>query len=318
MKKAVSMVLAAALVASMLAGCGSGSSGTSGENAQASGETASGGSSGGGAMAEGGGTTDGKYDLVFWVYSDAVLNDQGILFNQWVEEYCEENPNVNSITLVGKNDSDLLTSLMAGVGLPDMFFASARDMVKYKEAIDLLDLTSIYESEEGYKDGFYDAAIESVSQDGGMWAIPFMSYVPIIFRNTDVLEAAGIDWENEPLTSWEVFFDQCEKVQAAGFDATHSWANGGYYCPGAVLASDAENLTVGMENGETTLQPEQLTRTFETIQKLETYSNGMSYDDEAASEAFKAGELAFICVGPWNEPDYIQAGTNYDVQLIPP
>ena len=109
MKKAVSMVLAAALVASMLAGCGSGSSGTSGENAQASGETASGGSSGGGAMAEGGGTTDGKYDLVFWVYSDAVLNDQGILFNQWVEEYCEENPNVNSITLVGKNDSDLLT-----------------------------------------------------------------------------------------------------------------------------------------------------------------------------------------------------------------
>lgn len=318
MKKAVSMVLAAALAASMLAGCGSGSSGTSGENAQASGETASGGSSGGGAMAEGGGTTDGKYDLVFWVYSDAVLNDQGILFNQWVEEYCEENPNVNSITLVGKNDSDLLTSLMAGVGLPDMFFASARDMVKYKEAIDLLDLTSIYESEEGYKDGFYDAAIESVSQDGGMWAIPFMSYVPIIFRNTDVLEAAGIDWENEPLTSWEVFFDQCEKVQAAGFDATHSWANGGYYCPGAVLASDAENLTVGMENGETTLQPEQLTRTFETIQKLETYSNGMSYDDEAASEAFKAGELAFICVGPWNEPDYIQAGTNYDVQLIPP
>ena len=25
----------------------------------------------------------------------------------------------------------------------------------------------------------------------------------------------GIDWKNEPLTSWDVFFDECEKVKAA-------------------------------------------------------------------------------------------------------
>ena len=99
---------------------------------------------------------------------------------------------------------------------------------------------------------------------------------------------------------------------------THSWSKGGYFCPGAVLACDAKNLTVGVENGETTLKPEQTVRTFETIKKLESYSNGMSYNDDAASEAFKSNELGFICVGPWNEPDYIQAGTHYDVQLIPP
>lgn len=318
MKKMLSWVLAAALTAGTLAGCGSGGSGAADPKGSEAASADSGGSSGGGAQAEAGGTTeDGKYDLVFWVYSDAVLNDQGKLFDQWVKEYCEENPQVNSITLVGKNDADLLTSLMAGVGLPDMFFASARNMRQYKEAIDLLDLTPVYESEEGYKDGFYDSAMEAVTQDGGMWAIPFMSYVPIIFRNTDVLEKAGIDWKNEPIDTWDTFLAQCEKVKAAGIDATHSWAQGGYYCPGAVLASDAENLTVGMENGETTLKPEQIVRTFETIQKLEQYSNGMAYSDEAASEAFKAGELGFICVGPWNEPDYIQAGTNYDVQLIP-
>ena len=321
MKKGICLLLTAALVLGSLTGCGSKNDSSAGNNnSSAAGESvSSGGSSGGGAQAEAGNTTeDGKYDLVFWVYSDAVLNEQGKLFNRWVEEYCEENPNVNSITLIGKNDADLLTSLMAGVGLPDMFFASARNMRQYKEAIDLLDLTPVYDSEEGYKDGFYDSAIAAISQDGGMWAIPFMSYVPIIFRNTDVLEKAGIDWKNEPLTTWDVFFEQCEKVKAAGIDATHSWSQGGYYCPGAVLASDAQNLTVGVENGETTLQPDQLVRTFETLQKLESYSNGMSYSDAPASEAFKAGELAFIAVGPWNEPDYIQAGTHYDVQLIPP
>lgn len=323
MKKVLCFIMTAVLAASSLAGCSSqGSSAPPAEGAagqpEGGSDSSSGGSSGGGAKAAAGGTTaDGKYDLVFWVYSDAVLNDQKKLFGQWVKEYCEENKNVNSITLIGKNDSDLLTSLMAGVGLPDMFFASAKNLVQYKDAIDLLDLSPVYADAE-YKDGFYDSAINAVSVDNGMWAIPFMSYVPIIFRNTDVMEKAGVDWKNEDLTTWDVFYDECEKVKAAGIDATHSWAQGGFFCPGAVLACDAPKLTVGLENGETTLKPDQLVRTFDTLKKLETYSNGMSYSDEAASEAFKSNELAFICAGPYNEPDYIQAGTKYDVQLIPP
>lgn len=256
------------------------------------------------------------YDLVFWVYSDVVLNEQGKLMNQWVEEYVEENELVNSITLVPKNDNDLLTSLMAGVGLPDMFFASARNMQQFKDVCNLLDLSPIYEDSE-YKDGFYDNAIESITDEEGMWAIPFISYVPVILRNTDVLEAAGVDWENEPLTTWESFYEQCEKVQEAGFQATPSWTLGGYFAPGAVLAADANNLTVGVEDGETTVKAEECVRTFETIQKLETYSNGMSYDDAAATEAFKSGELAFLLVGPWQEPDFIAAGTKYDIQMVP-
>ena len=96
MKKALSLVLAAALAAGALSGCGSGAqSNTSGNNGGGEqGKTAesNGSSSGGVAQADAGGTTsDGKYDLVFWVYSDAVLNDQGKLFDQWVKEYCEEN-----------------------------------------------------------------------------------------------------------------------------------------------------------------------------------------------------------------------------------
>lgn len=265
-------------------------------------------------MAGDNGSSEGGYDLVFWVYSDAVLNDQGILFQKWADEFCAENDDVNSITFVGKDDADLLTSLMAGVGLPDMFFASARDCLKYEQAIDLLDLSSIYDEET--KGAFYADAIDAVSNNDGMWAVPFMSYVPIIFRNLDVMEAAGID-TSEQLDSWDTFFDECEKVMAAGYDATTSWATGGYYAPGAVLACDAENLTVGVEDGKTTVEASQCVRTFETIQKLETYSNGMAYSDDAAAEAFKTGELAFLLAGPWNEPDYKQAGVNYDIQLVP-
>ena len=144
-----------------------------------------------------------------------------------------------------------------------------------------------------------------------------MTFVPLIFRNTTVLEAAGIDWENEPLDTWEDFYDQCQRVKEAGYDATHSWSTGHFTCPAGILACDAENLTIGVENGKTTIKPEQCVRAFETILAMEQYSNGMVYASQAATEAFKTDQLAFLCAGPWTEPDYQQAGVKYDIQLIP-
>jgi multiple sugar transport system substrate-binding protein len=307
---------------SLLTSCGNSGGSTAAGSTAAGGSAAAGSAAGSAILTSGGaakagdnGSTDGKYDLVFWVYSDAVLNDQGKLFKGWADEFCKENPDVNSITFVGKDDADLLTSLMAGVGLPDMFFASARDCMKYEQAIDLLDLSSIYDDKT--KSGFYANAIDAVTSENGMWAVPFMSYVPIIFRNLDVMKAAGID-ASEQLDDWDTFFNECQKVKAAGYDATTSWANGGYYAPGAVLACDAKNLTVGVKDSKTTVTADQCVRTFQTIQKLESYSNGMSYSDDAAAEAFKTNKLAFLLAGPWNEPDYVQAKVNYDIQLVPP
>ena len=44
----------------------------------------------------------------------------------------------------------------------------------------------------------------------------------------------------------------------------------------------------------------------------------MMYSDAVAEEAFKQNKLGFILAGPWNNPAYANAGTNYDVILIPP
>lgn len=298
--KVLSLGLAIIMACSLMTGCGSGGSkddGSKGSSAQKS---------------------ENGYDLVFWTYSDMALNDQGKLMDQWVKEFCEENDDVNSITVVAKDDSDLLTSLMAGVGLPDMFCASARDALSFQRAIDLLDLSPIYSEDQVWADGFYENARNAVTNDEGkQYAVPFMSFVSLIFRNTDVLDKAGIDWKNEPLNTWDDFYSQCERVKAAGIDATHSWSTGHFTCPGGILACDAPNLTIGHENGKTTVEASQCVRTFKTILEVEKFSNGMTYASQAATEAFKTGELAFLCAGPWTEPDYQQAGMNYDIQLIP-
>lgn len=263
------------------------------------------------------GPEGGKYDLTFWVYSDFVQDESGKLMNQFVDEFLAEHSNVNSIELVPKNDADLLSGLLGGVGLPDMFSASARDGKKYRDAVGLLNLKPIFDDQE-FSGGFYENALHAVTVDDGVWAIPFISYIPIIYRNLTVLEKAGID-PAEGIPSYDVFFDQLAKVKDSGVDATHSWTNNGYFPPGAVMASDAENITVGVENGKTTIQPAQLVRTFQTVAEIEKYANqSMTYDADVTMEAFKSDKLGYMIGGPWSEPGIKQSGVKYDIALVPP
>jgi multiple sugar transport system substrate-binding protein len=264
-----------------------------------------------------GGGADKKYDLTFWVYSDFVQNESGELMNKWIKEFVAENANCASITMVPKNDNDLLTGLMSGVGLPDVFSASARSGKQYREAVGLLDLKPMFDADPAYTRGFYPNAISAVTVDGGMWAIPFISYIPIIFRNLTVLEAAGID-PGQGIPTFDAFVAQLAKVKAAGYDATHSWSNGGYYCSGAIMAADAQNITAGVSGGKTTVQASQIVRTFETMKRINQYANAMTQGQDVTIEAFKTNKLAFILEGPWSEPGIAQSGVKHDIVLVPP
>ncbi|TQO22926.1 carbohydrate ABC transporter substrate-binding protein (CUT1 family) [Paramicrobacterium agarici] len=265
----------------------------------------------------GGGPGPNGYDLTVWVYSDFVQGEAGELMDKLVEEFKDEHDNVNSVTLEPKNDAELLNSLMSGVGLPDAFSASARDGKEYRAAIDLLDLSSVFESTD-YADGFYQDALDAVSVDDGVWAIPFISYIPVIYRNLTVLEKAGVN-PDEGIPTYDAFLDQLEKVDASGTDATHSWTNNSYFAPGAVMGSDAENITVGVEDGETTIEPSQLERTFETVAAIEQFANqSMTNDSDVAVEAFKSDRLGYLVGGPWQEANFEQSGVEYDFVLVPP
>jgi multiple sugar transport system substrate-binding protein len=84
-----------------------------------------------------------------------------------------------------------------------------------------------------------------------------------------------------------------------------------------MLAADADNLTVGVVDGKTTLKPEQIVRSLETVAAIDQYANNMAQWDEAAIEAFKSDQLAFLLDGPWTEPGIIDSGVKYDAVLVP-
>ncbi len=256
------------------------------------------------------------YDLTFWVYSDWTAGKQAELLTKWADEFVAAHDNVASITMLGKNDNELLTGVMAGVGLPDCYSASFRDGLKYYESVNLLDLKPYYDAASAdYRDGWIDEAIESVEIDSGMWALPYMSYIPLVFRNLDVLEAAGVDTAKDLSWTWDDFLTQCEAVQAAGYDATHKWS-GDWYTAGAILAAETA-LTPGLENGKTTVTADQLLRTFQTVAAIAPYATSLSYSDDASVEAFKTNKLAFTIEGPWNVEGYDASGVNYDIMPVP-
>ena len=218
------------------------------------------------ALAEMVGTANGTV-LEFWVYSDFTQDVSWEVMRGWAEDFIANDPDVTGINFTGKNDNELLTGLMAGVGLPNCFSASARDLKKYKDAIDLLDLSEIF-ADESWSGGFYDSAINAVTFEDGVYALPFISYIPLVYRNLDVVAAAGIDTSKAPATMDE-FLSQLAAVKASGVDATTSWSAGGYFCPGAIVALDADSLTPGIEDSETTLQAEQFVRALFDVKRDE-------------------------------------------------
>ena len=76
------------------------------------------------ALADTVGNADGVM-LEFWVYSDFTQDVSWEVMKGWAEDFIANDPDVTGINFTGKNDNELLTGLMAGVGLPNCFSASA-------------------------------------------------------------------------------------------------------------------------------------------------------------------------------------------------
>jgi multiple sugar transport system substrate-binding protein len=254
-------------------------------------------------------------EITMWVYSDLTTGITGEMFNRWAQEFTAANPDVSKITFIGKNDTELLTGLMAGVGLPDCFTASFRDGKTYAEALDYLNLKPYFDRQEtAWRDSFDAKAIAAATEGDQMYSIPFIGYAPLLFRNISVLRESGID-PSQGTPTWDLFIEQLRKIKAAGLDATHTWA-GDWFPAGAILAAE-ESLTIGVRNGRTTITTTQLLPVMEMFLKLKPYCSNMVWSDEVASEAFKTNKLGFLIGGPWQAEGFDNSGVDYDIVPIP-
>jgi multiple sugar transport system substrate-binding protein len=253
-------------------------------------------------------------EITMWVYSDWATGQGGDLFRKWADEFVAANSDVSKIALVGKNDAELVTGLMAGVGLPDCFTASFRDGKQYVEAINYLNLKPFFDNQDAdYKNAFDKKALEACIEGDQMYAFPFVGYVPLVFRNLTVLKKAGID-PALGIPTWDTFIEQLALIKKVGIDPTHSFS--GHWLPGGAILGAEESLTIGENKGKTTVKAEQLVPTLEMILKIKQYANNMVAFDETTLEAFKTNKLGFLIDGPWTAEGFDTSGVLYDV--VPP
>lgn len=205
MKKWISILLTAALLMGVLAGCG-GTTTTSG---------ASGGDSAGGTA------TGEKTDLLLWLPPYATGGEA--LDQEWWTEtlapWAEEN-NVNltiEITPWGNYEEKYLTAFSSGQG-PDVGYMY---LEMYNDFIDMgaLEPLDAYFTEEDTADYiYYDLGYVK----GGQYALPFIvGNARILYFNMDILEQAGV---TELPKTWQDLVDVCTQVKEANIEGVMPFA----------------------------------------------------------------------------------------------
>ncbi len=199
-KKVIGLLLIAGMMASMAAGCGSGS------------DDSSGGGNGTKAEAQGDTKTEEKSDKI-----TAILPPVTSAYQENVEDYIasyeEENPGIE-IEVVSASWEDFSEKLDVQVNAgspPDIAFIGSGDISKYIETGMLLDIGA-YASEDMLND-FDETVLEYMKNGDSIYGFPAYCSVQAIAGNKELLEAAGIDWQNVQENGWtfDEFREACKK-----------------------------------------------------------------------------------------------------------
>lgn len=306
MKKWISILLTAAMLMGVLAGCG-GTNTTSG---------ASGGDSTGSTAA-----TGEKTDLLLWLPPYATGGEA--LDQEWWTEtlapWAEEN-NVNltiEITPWGNYEEKYLTAFSSGQG-PDVGYMY---LEMYNDFIDMgaLEPLDAYFTEEDTADYiYYDLGYVK----GGQYALPFIvGNARILYFNMDILEQAGV---TELPKTWQDLVDVCTQVKNANIEGVmpfaQEWAdpaigalNNIYYPYLWQAGGDIFN-----ENGEVALlENDAAVKAAQFVYDLR-YTSGVLPEESMAMtgndvrDQFAAGNIAVASMSANVASLFDDAGINWD------
>ena len=288
-KKILASLLSVAMVASLLAGCGSAAGTSTGGSSSGSGQAAA----------------DGEVqEITFMVWDDLEASSDLITkgYKDSIDRFNADFEGKYHCTPVTTNLEEYYTKLNALVAAgdtPDVFIVSPGpnldDYVKPGVAAKLDDYLA-----DGWKSTFTsDAVFAGGTYDDGIYAVPLNIAAACVFYNTEMFEAAGA---SVPKTYSELL-DACAKLKAAGYtpitiSAGTAWCLSmvaGYLCDrnGLNLDDVAAHKTDWMD--------EKVINAGKQIQELSQYfqPTAAGDDNDIATAAFYNGEAAILIQGSW-------------------
>lgn len=306
-KKFVSVLMAAAMTATLFAGCGSDSSDTSANDSTPSTQTDS--------AEEQQASSDEKVTLTWAIWDEATTP----YWSAMKEAYEASHDNVE-IEMVDLGSSDYMTVLateLSGEGT-EFDVVTIKDVPGYatlvqKNAIVALD---DYITADGVDLAKFAGATDQVTVDGSLYELPFRNDFWVLFYNKDIFDAAGVDYPTNDMT-WAEYDELARKVTDTTFGSQvygahyHTWRS----TIGLMGVLDGKHTIL---DGDYEFMKEY----YDMVLAQEADGVCMKYSDLKTeglhySAAFSNGNVAMMNMGSWYIPTLMSslASGEYDSEL---
>lgn len=215
----------------------------------------------------------------------------------------------------------LVTESSSGTGAIDIFQADQPWISEFAE-LGFLDPLDDRISQEDLA-AFSPEALETVSYDGQIYALPYLTHTPVLYYRTDLFEAEGID---APPTTWEEYRDYAQRLtkdgvygtlvegKQAGEPVTHL-IDRFLQAGGGVLDDSGQPIIDSAENARAL-------QFMLDVQQESSPPGAVGFDNADAHNMFMQGHVAMVINWPYmysiaNDPASSQVADKFEVALQP-
>lgn len=310
-KKTVSIFLTAAMVMTLLSGCGnSGEAATDAAEAATAEVQATQAQEQSEEAAE---TTGEPITITFW---NSFTGADGDMLVELVNRYNEENQDGITVEMDISSDFDsqLSTAFAAGTG-PTMILSSSAYRFTYGDYMQ--DIGDIFDKTDLDKADFIQSYLDYCSEGDALYFVPFQVVGYYMYWNKDLFEAAGLDPETPPAT-WDEWISYAEQLTDESKNVYGSGISYDYAYQIAHIMQRFGGLAVTNDNGSWVANFEGNTG---YMKFLDTYKqmvdNGYNPLEADTDSMASAGQIGMTVGGPWVTSGLDTAGVNYGIGLIP-
>lgn len=229
-----------------------------------------------------------------------------VYFQQKIEEF---NALDNGITIVGDHVTDeqqYLDKLSAQIGSgtqPEIFIEYGGTRIQdYVESGILLDLKPYLDADPEWRDSFLPL-YDKWEFDDGVYGVPVMLYAIVLYSNTDVLKANGL----EVPQTFEDLEKCCETLKANGINpfmlGEQSNFRAGHFLNNIALKTYGPDVVTKLADRTMPYDGEEMLGLYQTIKDFNDKGyfgdNAVGVDNNGEKAAFLSGESAFRYDGAW-------------------
>lgn len=291
-KRVASIMMAAAMLTGLLAGCGGSGNGTQAADAEGGGRTE--------ASAQQGGSQG--QEIVVWTQ---MMDNEAALLQEYAGKWAAETGNTVSV-ISQQTDIQQFSQAANSKGGPDGMFGIPNDQLANYVSANLVEEIPA----DLYNDGdFVDAAVQAGCVNGKKFGYPITVETPFLFYNTDRVPEAP--------QSWEEMVELAKDNGGIVYEATSV-----YYNLGILRAFDSyifQETDKGYDTSDIGLGNENAVKAYEFVNQLANeygfFSSDITYD--MAKSSFQNGEAAFYIGGAWDVAGFTEAGTAFGVSDMP-